>query len=175
MAPTEPLDLDPSVADRLLLAAAAEHYCKRLDNLAEAAAKLGRSQEATDHTKEAARWRDELVEPVVERGDKVTYYSRHMLVLEHGCMILARNMRAAKGTVRPFLIFDETVERFEKTAEHTLNVLSVMFTPVVAGQAAGEPMEQRQCPECNLVFSTAVDSPEDQACVTCLAVRGEEG
>ena len=171
---TEALDIPLSDDERKSLGDAAEHYCKRLDKLAKGAADMGRTKEDADYTQEAERWREELVTPVKE-GQRVTFYARHMKVLEKGCMLMATNMRAAKGTLSPFSLFADVVERLQINADHALNVLSVAFTPIMAGQAAddGEPSENvdRDCPACGKTFTTAADAPADQECVGCLAKR----
>ena len=173
---TEALDINPAEKDRKALAAAAELYCKRLDNLAKGAADLGRTEDAASHEQEAEKWRAELVEPVVERGERVTYYPRHMAVLEKGCILLAKNKAAAKGTLTPFLTFEDVIDRLQQESDHARNTLSVAFMPIMAGQAAddGEPSENvdRDCPGCGKTFTTAADAPADQECVGCLAKRG---
>lgn len=100
-------------------------YAKHLDAMAKEAATLGRSQEAGKYESEAAALRAEIVEPA-EAGEKFTLYGRHRPIVEKGLELLVKNVKAAKGTLKP-LGYDDVIATLEADAAHVEGAILPLF------------------------------------------------
>jgi len=121
------LDVDGTLTetDARRCALAVAIYAKHLDGLAKEAAALGRSAEQQKYEGEASGLRAEIVEPA-ESGAEFHFYGRHRQIVEKGLEFIAKNMKAAKGTLKP-LGYDKFIEQLDADASHIEGALLPLF------------------------------------------------
>jgi hypothetical protein len=123
--PDKRLKLDLSPADMDSCARGVGLYAKHLDAMQKEAVTLGRTNEATSYEGEAQGLRAEIVEPA-EEGAAFKLFTRHRPIVEKGLELLVKNLKAAKGTLKP-LGYDSVIQDIEADAAHVEGALLPLF------------------------------------------------
>ena len=123
-----PVDLSGS-NDVALIAAGVGQYLKHLETLKEGAAKLKRTRDTERYAKEIEGLETELTERLAG-GDALCIYPRHLPVIARGLEFVAKNAKAAKGTLAGLGSWTaEWVEKLDFIASYVEGSLLQKFEP----------------------------------------------